>query len=54
MLESQSAQRDDSPMDIDQPSPLDQDPAPLGRTWRATTQILNSKYSYYMDFTLSR
>uniref|UniRef100_A0AAX7V5M1 HECT-type E3 ubiquitin transferase n=1 Tax=Astatotilapia calliptera TaxID=8154 RepID=A0AAX7V5M1_ASTCA len=27
--ESQSAQRDDSPMDVDQPSPLEQDPAPL-------------------------
>ncbi|XP_046895555.1 E3 ubiquitin-protein ligase HUWE1 isoform X4 [Hypomesus transpacificus] len=27
--ESQAAQRDDSPMDVDQPSPLDQDPAPL-------------------------
>lgn len=34
MSESQSAQRDDSPMDVDQPSPLDQDPAPLGRTRR--------------------
>lgn len=30
MSESQSAQRDDSPMDVDQPSPLEQDPAPLG------------------------
>lgn len=27
--EAQAAQRDDSPMDVDQPSPLDQDPAPL-------------------------
>ncbi|XP_056278229.1 E3 ubiquitin-protein ligase HUWE1 isoform X8 [Pseudoliparis swirei] len=27
--EAQAAQRDDSPMDVDQPSPLEQDPAPL-------------------------
>uniref|UniRef100_A0AAV2LYL5 E3 ubiquitin-protein ligase HUWE1 n=1 Tax=Knipowitschia caucasica TaxID=637954 RepID=A0AAV2LYL5_KNICA len=27
--DSQAAQRDDSPMDVDQPSPLEQDPAPL-------------------------
>lgn len=45
MSESQSAQRDDSPMDVDQPSPLDQDPAPLGRTWRVTTWISDWKYS---------
>lgn len=32
MSEAQAAQRDESPMDVDQPSPLDQDPAPLGRT----------------------
>jgi len=30
--EAQAAQRDDSPMDVDQPSPLEQDPAPLGMT----------------------
>lgn len=30
MSEAQAAQRDDSPMDVDQPSPLEQDPAPLG------------------------
>ncbi|XP_071332260.1 E3 ubiquitin-protein ligase HUWE1 isoform X11 [Trachinotus anak] len=29
MSEAQAAQRDDSPMDVDQPSPLEQDPAPL-------------------------
>ncbi|XP_058499680.1 E3 ubiquitin-protein ligase HUWE1 isoform X9 [Solea solea] len=29
MTEAQAAQRDDSPMDVDQPSPLEQDPAPL-------------------------
>lgn len=29
MSETQAAQRDDSPMDVDQPSPLEQDPAPL-------------------------
>ncbi|KAJ4934280.1 hypothetical protein JOQ06_007079, partial [Pogonophryne albipinna] len=29
MSEAQAAQRDESPMDVDQPSPLDQDPAPL-------------------------
>uniref|UniRef100_A0A667ZE22 HECT-type E3 ubiquitin transferase n=1 Tax=Myripristis murdjan TaxID=586833 RepID=A0A667ZE22_9TELE len=28
--EAQAAQRDDSPMDVDQPSPLEPDPAPLG------------------------
>lgn len=28
--EPQAVQRDDSPMDVDQPSPLEQDPAPLG------------------------
>lgn len=32
MSEAQAAQRDDSPMDVDQPSPLEQDPAPLGMT----------------------
>lgn len=32
MSEAQTAQRDDSPMDVDQPSPLEQDPAPLGMT----------------------
>ena len=31
MSEAQAAQRDDSPMDVDQPSPLDQDPAALGK-----------------------
>lgn len=29
MSEAQAAQRDESPMDVDQPSPLEQDPAPL-------------------------
>ncbi|KAM7411952.1 hypothetical protein PAMA_021769 [Pampus argenteus] len=29
MSEAQATQRDDSPMDVDQPSPLEQDPAPL-------------------------
>ncbi|XP_076027964.1 E3 ubiquitin-protein ligase HUWE1 isoform X4 [Genypterus blacodes] len=29
MADAQGAQRDDIPMDVDQPSPLDQDPAPL-------------------------
>uniref|UniRef100_A0A3P8UPN2 E3 ubiquitin-protein ligase HUWE1 n=1 Tax=Cynoglossus semilaevis TaxID=244447 RepID=A0A3P8UPN2_CYNSE len=29
LTEAQGAQRDDTPMDVDQPSPLDQDPAPL-------------------------
>uniref|UniRef100_A0A3Q3W3I7 E3 ubiquitin-protein ligase HUWE1 n=1 Tax=Mola mola TaxID=94237 RepID=A0A3Q3W3I7_MOLML len=29
LSETQTAQRDDSPMDVDQPSPLEQDPAPL-------------------------
>lgn len=32
MSEAQAAQRDESPMDVDQPSPLEQDPAPLGMT----------------------
>lgn len=32
MSDTQAAQRDDSPMDVDQPSPLEQDPAPLGKT----------------------
>lgn len=32
MSEAQTAQRDDSPMDVDQPSPLEQDLAPLGMT----------------------
>lgn len=32
MSEGQAGQRDDSPMDVDQPSPLEQDTAPLGMT----------------------
>lgn len=41
MSDAQGAQRDDSPMDVDQPSPLDQDPAPLGRPHLHTEQHLN-------------
>lgn len=37
MSEAQAAQRDDSPMDVDQPSPLEQDPAPLGMSHFQTT-----------------
>lgn len=40
MSEAQAAQRDDSPMDVDQPSPLDQDPAPLG---------ISPQRFYYID-----
>lgn len=43
MSEAQTAQRDDSPMDVDQPSPLEQDLAPLGMT----------RFEIMMTFNLS-
>uniref|UniRef100_A0A8C8D2U8 HECT-type E3 ubiquitin transferase n=1 Tax=Oncorhynchus tshawytscha TaxID=74940 RepID=A0A8C8D2U8_ONCTS len=36
----QAVQRDDSPMDVDQPSPLEQDPAPLGNSQSETEERL--------------
>uniref|UniRef100_A0A6Q2WW38 E3 ubiquitin-protein ligase HUWE1 n=1 Tax=Esox lucius TaxID=8010 RepID=A0A6Q2WW38_ESOLU len=36
----QATQRDDSPMDVDQPSPLDQDPAALGSSQSETEERL--------------
>lgn len=42
MSEVQAANRDDSPMDVDQPSPLEQDSAPLGMTRLQTANdVLN-------------
>uniref|UniRef100_A0A674AEY3 E3 ubiquitin-protein ligase HUWE1 n=1 Tax=Salmo trutta TaxID=8032 RepID=A0A674AEY3_SALTR len=35
-----AVQRDDSPMDVDQPSPLEQDPAPLGNSQSETEERL--------------
>lgn len=46
MSEAQAAQRDDSPMDVDQPSPLEQDPAPLGMT-------CIKEHSFLLDFSAS-
>lgn len=43
MSEAQAAQRDDSPMDVDQPSPLEQDPAPLGMIHLQIVQTTNDK-----------
>uniref|UniRef100_A0A3Q3JUL5 E3 ubiquitin-protein ligase HUWE1 n=1 Tax=Monopterus albus TaxID=43700 RepID=A0A3Q3JUL5_MONAL len=38
MSEAQAAQRDESPMDVDQPSPLEQDPAPLEGNGQSETE----------------
>lgn len=50
MSEAQAAQRDDSPMDVDQPSPLEQDVAPLGMISLQTANNIFAVFLSVFDF----
>lgn len=50
MSEAQPTQRDDSPMDVDQPSPLEQDSTPLGMIYLLPFVLCNHSQNVILGF----